>query len=124
GGYGGGCYGGGYGGGYYGPGYKVEPIKTMPKGPEEPVAAPAKIVVTVPAGAKLTIDGYVSTQTGSTRQLVTPVLQPGQTYVYTMVAETTQNGQPVQQTQTVQVRAGQTTPVNFTFSTTPASASR
>jgi uncharacterized protein (TIGR03000 family) len=121
--YGGGCYGGGcYGGGCYGgtvvpSGVKpmVEPIGPGKPAKDEPVAAPANIVVTLPAGAKLTIDGYVSTQTSATRVLVTPVLQPNQEFVYTLVAETTENGQPVRLSQQVMVRAGATTPVSFTF---------
>jgi uncharacterized protein (TIGR03000 family) len=134
----GGCYGGGYGG-CYGGGYggcyggtviikkDVEKIKDMPKvdkDKDKDVAAPANIVVSLPAGAKLSVDGYVTTQTSSTRYLVTPTLQPGQDYTYTLVAETTQNGQPVQQSQKIVVRAGATTPVSFTFSSTPAAASR
>jgi uncharacterized protein (TIGR03000 family) len=123
--YGGGCYGGGYGGCYGGcyggavmPGGvkpMVEPIGPGKPAKDEPIAAPANIVVTLPAGAKLTIDGYVSTQTSATRILVTPVLQPNQEFVYTLVAETTENGQPVRLSQKVMVRAGVTTPVSFTF---------
>jgi len=128
----GGCYGGGggyggcYGGGYGGGGMYVEPIKKMPgvDKKEGPIAAPANIVVNLPAGSKLSIDGYVSNQSSSTRYLVTPTLQPGQEYTYTLVAESVQNGQPVQQTQKVTVRAGETSPVSFTFSAAPVAASR
>jgi uncharacterized protein (TIGR03000 family) len=138
----GGCYGGGYGGCggggyggcggiYYGGGMPYyggktgEPLKTMPKETgKESISAPANIVVNLPAGAKLTIDGYTSTQTTSTRYLVTPTLQPGQSYTYTLVAEVSQNGQPVQQSQVVTVRAGQTTPVSFDFNSVPVSTSR
>jgi uncharacterized protein (TIGR03000 family) len=122
----GGCYGGCYGGGmYYGGGGMQAPVEKL-KAPmtDKEVAAPANIVVRLPAGAKLSIDGYVSNQTSTTRYLQTPTLQPGQVYAYTMVAETTQNGQPVQLTQRVSVRAGQTTPVSFSFSNAPAAASR
>jgi uncharacterized protein (TIGR03000 family) len=143
----GGCYGGGYGGCYggyascagyspyggcggaiYGGGKYVEPVKQMPMvdkdKKDEPIAAPANIVVNLPSGAKLSIDGYVSSQTTGTRYLVTPTLQPGQDYTYTLVAETVANGQAVQQSQKITVRAGATTPVSFTFGSTPAAASR
>jgi uncharacterized protein (TIGR03000 family) len=86
----------------------------------EQVSAPAMIVVTLPAAAKLTIDGYVSKQTTSERRLQTVPIQPGQEFTYEFVAEL--NG--ARQTQSVTVRGGQTAPVNFNFSTTPATASR
>jgi uncharacterized protein (TIGR03000 family) len=135
----GGCYGGGYGcygggyGGCYGGGGVYMPVeggaKGMPKGekldapkqkgPDE-VATPATIVVSLPAAAKLTIDGYVSKQTSNERRLVTVPIQPGQEFTYEFVAEL--NG--ARQTQNVTVRGGQTAPVNFSFSTVPATASR
>jgi uncharacterized protein (TIGR03000 family) len=128
----GGCYGGGYGGGCYGGGTYYVPdggVKGMPKGekldapkqkgPDE-VATPATIVVSLPAAAKLTIDGYVSKQTSNERRLVTVPIQPGQEFTYEFVAE--MNG--ARQTQNVTVRGGQTAPVNFNFTTVPATASR
>jgi uncharacterized protein (TIGR03000 family) len=86
------------------------------------LATPGTIVVTLPANAKLTIDGYVSQQTSNQRVLVTPPIQRGQDLTYTLVAETTENGQVVSQSQQVTVRAGQQAPVNFTFASTPAVA--
>jgi len=133
-----GCYGGGYSGGCYGgsvvPGQiiigdpKTMPKSDMPKGEKigepkkstEAVPSPGTIVVTLPAAAKLTIDGYVSQQTTAERRLVTVPMTPGQTFTYTLVAEI--NG--ASQTQTVIVRPGMTSPVNFNFSTTPVAASR
>jgi len=88
-------------------------IKKTANGP-----APATIVVSLPADAKLSIDGYVSTQTSSQRVLVTPPLQPGQEFSYTLVAETTSNGQPMSQQQVITVRAGHQTPVSFNFAPT------
>ena len=136
----GGCYGGGYGGCYgggygcYGGGGGVYYMPTggtkeMPKGEKleapkqkgnDQIATPATIVVTLPADAKLTIDGYVSKQTTAERRLVTVPIRPGQEFTYEFVAES--NG--VRQTQSVTVRGGQTAPVNFNFNTVPVSASR
>jgi uncharacterized protein (TIGR03000 family) len=132
----GGCYGGGYGGCYggcYGGGgvYYVPSggTKEMPKSEKldapkqkgsDEIATPATIVVTLPADAKLTIDGYVSKQTTAQRRLVTVPIRPGQEFTYEFVAE--RNG--VRQTQNVTVRGGQTAPVNFDFNTVPVSASR
>jgi uncharacterized protein (TIGR03000 family) len=128
----GGCMGGCYGGAYGGVVVSPAPATGMPPAEKVPspkkeqvfVPTPGTIVVTLPADAKLSIDGYVSTQTSAQRRLVTPALQPGQDFTYTLVAETSQNGQPVSQSQSVTVRAGQVTPVNFTFNTMPAAARR
>jgi uncharacterized protein (TIGR03000 family) len=123
---GGGCYGGGcYGGGCYGGGVIVspgmgapygEPLKVLPKVDKKPQdevrgPAPATILVTLPAAARLTIDGAPTTSTTSTRALVTPALDPDNTYVYTLRAEV--NGQT--QAQEVRVRAGQTSTAQFNF---------
>jgi len=104
----------------------MPPAEKVPAPKKEQVVVPTSgtIVVTLPAGAKLTVDGYVTQQTTAQRRLVTPALPQGQEFTYTLVAETTQDGQPVTQTQRVTVRAGQQTPVNFTFDTMPAAASR
>jgi uncharacterized protein (TIGR03000 family) len=125
-----GCYGGtGYYGGSVMPAPapmpktgEMVPAPTTPKSANVP--APATIVVTLPASAKLSIDGYVSQQSSGERRLVTPAIQPGQQFTYTLVATSTQDGQPVSQTQRVTVRAGQILPVNLTPSTLPTSASR
>ena len=134
--YGGGCYGGGvYGGGVQGGVYQT-PAQPMPgtgerigepkKGKDQAnVSAPGTIVVTLPANARLTIDGgYVSQQNSPQRVLVTPPIQPGEEFTYTLVAEVTQDGQPVSQSQRVTVRPGQQSPVSFNFTTTPTAASR
>jgi len=96
--------------------------KTMPKqgekieGPKKEAAvnAPATIVVSLPADARLIVDGSATTSTSSVRTLVTPVLANGSTYVYTMQAQF--GGQT--QTQQVTVRSGETSNVQFSFSTT------
>jgi len=150
GGYTGGCYGSGYGG-CYGGGYMVggsyggcyggampysgnPGMNPMQPGPEkigEPkkeeqtkVPAPATIVVTLPANARLVIDGYTSNQTSDRRVLVTPPIPAGQEFTYSLVVLVNQGGQEVQQTQRVTVRPGQQVPVRFAFNTLPAAASR
>lgn len=131
----GGAYGGagygtyGYPGGGYYQGRPVEKsgerIAEPKKGIEQANGPmPATILVSLPANAKLTIDGYVSNQTSSQRRLVTPAIEPGQEFTYTLVAQTIQNGQVVSETQRVTVRGGQETPVNFTFSAIPVPANR
>jgi uncharacterized protein (TIGR03000 family) len=91
------------------PGEKIEAPKK-----EAAVNAPATIIVNLPAAARLTVDGAATTSTSSVRTLVTPVLATGETYIYTMQAQF--SGQT--QTQQVTVRSGETSNVQFNFSTT------
>jgi uncharacterized protein (TIGR03000 family) len=101
-----------------------EKKKDMPKGEKLPdptpkketrSAAPATIIVSVPAGARLIVDGAPTTSTTERRTLVTPNLQFGSTYYYTMRAEIVRDGQTVVQTQDVMVRGGETSTVQFQF---------
>jgi uncharacterized protein (TIGR03000 family) len=82
--------------------------KEMPKGKEE-VSAPATIVVNIPAGAKLSVDGNATTSSAAVRTFVTPAIETGSDYVYTLRAEI----EGAVETQTVTVRGGQTTNVTF-----------
>jgi uncharacterized protein (TIGR03000 family) len=93
---------------------KVDP-KTMPKKQEEANAAPATIVVTLPAEARLLVDGNATTSTTARRTFVTPALETGADFVYTLRAELTHDGQTSVQTRDVTVRSGQTTEIAFTF---------
>jgi uncharacterized protein (TIGR03000 family) len=106
--------------------------KAMPKS-SEPVpapktkkvqnAAPATILVSLPADARLIVDGAPTTSTSERRTLITPELEFGATYVYTMRAEVIRDGDTQTQTQQVIVRGGETASVEFNFST-PSVASR
>ncbi len=141
GGYGGGCYGGGgYGGGCYGGGayygapaggvpmIPPPPKKDMPKkdgAPEEAqLPAPARIVVSLPADATLTIDDAATTSTSAQRTFVTPALNAGSEYQYTLKAEVTRNGERLTTTQKVTVRAGQESRVQLEFPAAASVASR
>src|SRR5262249_12889669 len=87
--------------------------KVMPKKTEGP--APATIIVSLPADARLLIDGNTTTSTSARRIFTSPSLQPGADYVYTLRAEMIRNGQTVVQTQQVTVRAGEESTVGFTL---------
>jgi uncharacterized protein (TIGR03000 family) len=122
--YGGGCYGGGcYGGGCYG-GYAA-PVKKMPAGEavpppkekknvdEEAALNRARLIVELPADAKLFIDDKPTTSTASVRTFLTPDLERGKSYMYTVRAEVMLDGQPVSETKTVGVTAGNISRLSF-----------
>jgi uncharacterized protein (TIGR03000 family) len=64
----------------------------------------------------LFVDGVATKSTSASRMLVTPNLPAGQTFSYTLRAESMVNGQTVTQEQHVTVQGGQQTPVSFDFS--------
>jgi uncharacterized protein (TIGR03000 family) len=141
----GGCYGGRYygsvGGGYYGtmsyvggygstgygapmyygsttyPGGYVygRPIEGGVYSEVSGSDAPATILVRLPADAKLTVDGSATQSTDSLRTFRSPPLQAGKDYKYTLRAEVMRDGKTVERTRDVNVRAGQTSEVNFDF---------
>jgi uncharacterized protein (TIGR03000 family) len=87
---------------------KAEERKT---GSNEGAAAAATLVVELPSEAKLTIDGQATASTSTTRTFVTPELQAGQDYVYTLEARFEAKGEQQTVTRVVTVRAGETTRV-------------
>jgi uncharacterized protein (TIGR03000 family) len=97
--------------------------KMMPKEGEKvpppkktSLSAPATIVVSLPADARLTVDGAPTNSTSDRRTLVTPELEFGATYVYTVRAEIVRDGRTLAETQDVTVRGGETSAVQFKFS--------
>jgi uncharacterized protein (TIGR03000 family) len=128
----GGCYGGGvgcYGGGCYGgaiigtpvmPGGTGTPqgekIKDMPTPKKtELTPASATIVVDLPADAKLSIDNEPTQATGSSRVFVSPTLNPGREYHYTLKAEVVKDGKPVVVEKVIAVKAGEITSERLTL---------
>jgi uncharacterized protein (TIGR03000 family) len=82
----------------------------------EPTSGPAKATVTVlvPESASVFFDGAPTTQTGASRQFVTPPLAPGRNFYYDIEARwTSADGTPVDQTKKVLVTAGANVQVNF-----------
>jgi uncharacterized protein (TIGR03000 family) len=95
---------------YYSPPRVVTSWASQPPGP-----APATLVVHLPPGARLTIDGYSPRATGETRRFVTPPLGPGRTFHYDLKAEVEQGGKRLTRTREVAVQAGQRTEVTIDF---------
>ena len=76
-------------------------------------AAPATLIVNVPADARLSIDGEATTSTATQRVFVSPALNFGREYHYTLEAEFQKDGKMVKVTKEVAVKAGDETRVNF-----------
>ena len=81
-----------------------------------PVQAPAntaKVYVTLPADAKLTIDGTPTVSTSETRLFESPSLTPGKTFFYVLKATVVRDGKTETVTKEVTVRAGEATQVRI-----------
>jgi uncharacterized protein (TIGR03000 family) len=85
------------------------------KPPQALAPAPARVIVQLPADAKLTIDGAPTKSTSERRVFSSPALEPGRTYSYNFEATIVRDGQPVTTRERVLVRAGEVTRVNLTF---------
>lgn len=102
---------------------KTDPQPLLPPVAVKPAVAQdrAKIVVKLPPGAVLFVDGRRNERTDSTREFTTPTLQAGKEYSYVMKAEWRRNGQPESQEQKIEFRAGEQLTVDFTTNTQRAS---
>lgn len=123
-----GCYGGCYGQPiWYGPPAAwhesgnpmvAPPANTTPPqgkpADAKPAGGAAKLIIEVPATAKLFIDDLPMKGVDTTRKFTTPALEPGQTYYYNVRIEDTRDGQTVTETRKVLVRGGETIRESFT----------
>ncbi len=73
----------------------------------------AKLVVELPANAKLFIDDMPMKNATGVRSFNTPSLEPGQAYYYMVRVETVREGKTVSETRRVVVRAGQVARADF-----------
>jgi uncharacterized protein (TIGR03000 family) len=78
----------------------------LPAPVQEPTK-PAKIYVTLPADAKLTIDGTPTVSTSESRIFESPRLTPGKTFYYVLKATVVRGGKTKAVTKEVAVRAGE-----------------
>lgn len=76
-------------------------------------ALPARLTVKLPTDARLWVDQVECPLTSDERSFNTPVLQPGQTYYYTLKMQVQREGETKTETRRVLVNAGQN--VNVTF---------
>jgi uncharacterized protein (TIGR03000 family) len=131
---GGGCYGSyGCGGGYVYAGSRVgyytsvtpyapvgvvyQPAVGQPLSLSgaRPVQAPATLIVSLPADAKLTVDNTPTKESASPRRFVTPPLDQGKTYYYTLKGEIIRDGETLTATKRVTFRAGEEASVSLEF---------
>jgi len=77
----------------------------------------AHIRMKLPANAEVWFEGVKTSQTGSVRDFVSPPLAPGKSFDYQVRCRWTENGQRVEQTRTVTVRANAWTLVDLTRAT-------
>jgi uncharacterized protein (TIGR03000 family) len=84
-------------------------------------ASTATIVVSVPANAKVTIDGQATVSTTATRYFQTPSLTAGKPYAYTVEASFVKDGAPVKVSKKVSFQAGDTVRCDLTSDTAVAS---
>ncbi len=100
----------------------TKPGETLPppskpgdsKPPEAVAPSRARLIVDVPADAKLYIDDTAMKAPSDHRTYQTPDLEPGQTYYYEVRVEAQRDGKPVSETRRVLVRAGQEVHADFT----------
>jgi uncharacterized protein (TIGR03000 family) len=76
-------------------------------------AAPAKILVSVPADAKLFVDGVATKATTTERSFVTPELPAGKSFSYTLSVEIVRDGKTLTTSEEITVKAGETTSVKL-----------
>jgi uncharacterized protein (TIGR03000 family) len=113
-----GCCGGCWGGSYYyaAPANPVGPPPSVnpPKGSgSDGISSQATVTVRLPDNAKLFVDGQAIALNSSSRTFVTPQLERGKEYYYTIKAEWNRDGKTVSDTKRVVVQSGKTSSVEF-----------
>src|SRR5947209_7868460 len=73
----------------------------------------ARVVVDVPADAKLYVDGQLMKTQSDHRVFNTPALRPGQAYYYDVKAEVVRDGETKSETKRIVVRGGETARASF-----------
>jgi uncharacterized protein (TIGR03000 family) len=83
------------------------------KKPQTLEAAPATVIVKAPLDVHITVNGQATERKTAEQVFTTPDLQPGKSYSYDFAAEAVRDGKTVTRTQTVIVKAGQESRVDF-----------
>jgi uncharacterized protein (TIGR03000 family) len=104
---------GGWGCGYGGCGYGYGGYGYGGYGGYLPCSDSVVLTVSVPADAKVFVNGQSTRSTGELRQYASSGLQPAAVYPYRVRAEFVRDGKPISEEKTVQLTAGQTGSVTF-----------
>lgn len=97
-----------------GPGGTETAPKPRPKPDADKKPGQARLIIDVPAEAKLYIDDQLMKTTSAHRTFRTPALEAGQTYYYVVRAEVAQGGKQYTETRRLLVRAGENVQASFT----------
>jgi uncharacterized protein (TIGR03000 family) len=81
--------------------------------PEASLPYRARLLIDLPADAKLYIDDQLMKTTSEHRTFNTPVLDRRQTYFYELRAEIVRDGKPLSVTKRVTLKAGEVVQANF-----------
>lgn len=81
--------------------------------PGASAASRARLIVELPADAKLFIDDHLMRTTSDRRTFNTPTLEDGQTYYYELRAEVVRDGKPVVVSRRITLKAGDEIQTNF-----------
>jgi uncharacterized protein (TIGR03000 family) len=76
-------------------------------------AAQARLIVRLPEGARLYVDGQLIRDAADQKELPTPRLEMGKEYCYEVRAEVVRDGQRLTQTRQVTLSAGETIRTDF-----------
>ena len=68
----------------------------------------------MPADAEVTVDGHPTSETGIERGFVTPPLEKGSSYAYSIRAVWTEDGRPIERIRKVEFKAGSHIRVDMT----------
>jgi len=89
------------------------PVPGPDKGAFFTPSSSGTLVVNVPADAKVYVNDFLTSTTGTVRQYVSRGLEAGRTYSYTIRVETVRDGQTNSETKTVQLSSGRVAEVAF-----------
>jgi uncharacterized protein (TIGR03000 family) len=105
-----------------------EPTQAVPPAADQPLpnqqtlesSTDALLTVSVPKGAQIFVNGAATRSTGENRRFVSRNLSRGYAYTYEVRAEMEVNGEKVERTKTVKMKAGQRHNLAFNFDVAPA----
>jgi uncharacterized protein (TIGR03000 family) len=110
--------------GQAGPGTDNGTMKRNGDGSGGETSAKARLVVSLPADAKLYIDDKAMKTKSARRTFRTPALQPGQTYYYVLRTEVVREGRTYTETKRVLIRPGEVVRARFDEPTTAVSVKK